>query len=169
MTSSLNITLELQGIKIFSYWGGGGGRDNFQQLVIHYVVMISTSTTSPLTCTSPFLSACREFLQSPFLEQVMKACNDMTSLSWVKLHRTSHLRGEGFSEIFVESSVHLLVLQFVPLGQTSSQVDHGLYGHPSLYPFITTVQLGVSLLYQSNPELIFIRAASVAVMLVFLW
>ena len=62
----------------------------------------------------------------------------------------------------------MLVLQFVPLGQTSSQVDHGLYGHPSLYPFITTVQLGVSLLYQGNPELIFIRAASVAVVLVFL-
>ena len=77
---TVNITLELQGIKIFSYWGGGGGRDNFQQLVIHYWVNDLNISISPPTCTSPFLSAWREFLQSPFLEQVMKACNDMTSL-----------------------------------------------------------------------------------------
>ena len=64
--------------------------------------------------------------------------------------------------------MHLFVLQLVPLGQTSSQVHPGLYGHPTFYPLITTVQLSVGLLYQSNPELIFIRAASVAVVLVFL-
>ena len=65
--------------------------------------------------------------------------------------------------------MHLFILQLVSLRQSSSQVDHGLYWHSSLNPLVAPVELGVCLLYESHPEFVRIRAASVAVVIVFLW
>ena len=70
---------------------------------------------------------------------------------------------EGFPQIFVQGLVGVRVLEFVSLGQAAGEVHHGLYRHTALDALVTTVQLGVGLLYQSHPKLIGVRAAGVAV------
>ena len=61
------------------------------------------------------------------------------------------------------------MFQFISFSQTTSEVNHSLDWHPTLNTLIAAVQLGVSLLNQSHPELIWIGTASITVGAILLW